>query len=398
LDVVARPAHGDLERALRALVVGKRGVDRFEIRKQPVLLDLACVRDHAAAKVDDVLVLEESLRGVLFNACQALVPKERASAALGLLGLVAATRGRNVTARRSYAASLLGYEGERGWDAFRGRYERDLIRDVAAELYLHEREYLAHKEMSVLPRGSASAGEGPQYPEVGRGYALIGYALTYHVRRDDYRAHFHSREYEIEATRPSPNPFKHWYKWSGTGVESLPVVVSPNHRIVGDLQRSEEGLAHFYVQLDERLQIGERTIIRLEQDLYDSKQSLKPILSTRNPDSALEWLTLRVILPMDRPPSKVTYGIWSPRHAGEDLVYAKDGKSWVDEELKAIVLEWSPTELRYDHRYAIQWAYADGEGVYPLNYEPPSDRNSLPSSDEPSDRYFKSDPSTRAQE
>jgi hypothetical protein len=367
-------------------LVACKGVDLFEIRSQPVLLQLNCVRARAGGRGADVLVLEDNFRELLTSLCQVLEPKARCSAALGLLGLVAATRGQNPTVRRRYAAELVaarrghGTSGVEPSEDFRQQHERTIVRDVAAQLWLHELDHLARREISVVPKVHGPAHEpsskqganqpawmhpAPEAPEGPRAYAKIGAAYTYHVR-ENYQSHGYTREFEIEAVRNAPNPFKHWYKWSGSGIAYPPIVVSPNHRSLGEPQVAQDGLTFFHVHLDEHLRVGQRTRIKIEQEFYDSNRTFRPILSARNSDAGLEWLTLRVLLPLSRPPSKVTYGVWNPRRDGEEQVRLEDGGFRADDELEAIVIEWSPPVLRYDHRYAIQWSYLDGDSIYPL--------------------------------
>lgn len=367
--------------SLTALVRGPKGVERFEIRNQAILLKLECIRQ--VGKSDDTLRLENAFREVLMTLCRALQPQERAMAALSLFGLAPAAQGRNLKVRRTLAAEALGYLSpsigeDKRWDAFRKRYEKDLIRDAAAELYLHELELIEHRAQPIVPSVKVDEArlaeappltplqeeEVPAPDEEPRTYAEVGAAFTYIVRGDDYRSHAYIREFEIEAVRQAPRPFKHWYKWSGTGTEGPPVVTSSGHHALGEPFKADN-LTYLYVHLGEDFHIGQRTTVRIQQDLYDSERTFEPILSSSIHDVGQEWLTLRVMLPTSRPPAKVWYSIWTRHHDMDVLVSTWPGTYQQDIELNALVIEWSPETVRWAYRYTIQWSYEDGDSIYP---------------------------------
>jgi hypothetical protein len=356
-----------IEENLRGLVRSKRGAARREIRNHSLLVDLYCVRGEA--KSHEVLKLEDSVRLVLTNVCMTLQPKQLGSAALALFGLIASTRGQPLTARRQVAGELMGYGGSRAWDAFRKRYEGEIIRQVADELYLMELDVIEHsrrRPADALEGELAAEEKQLELSDRDRGYVQIGTRHAYSISNEDLREHAIARWFEIEAIRSNVFNFRFHYQWSGHGQERRPVVISPGHSLLwGPVKMGS--WSYCQVRFDRPLSAGERAIIKVEQELYDTDCEFRPFLSANVGHEGTEWLELEIMLPAQRLPSSIHFKAFDRIGGDANLVpgLSSTGSYTTDKESGTASILWRPKNLRMNYRYVIEWMYGDGYGVYP---------------------------------
>lgn len=360
-----------LQETLLGLVKSKYGATLREIRKHPSLLDLACVRLHATGT--DVMQLEESFCRILDQICRTLEPENMVHAARSLFGLAPMSKFQLLTERRRLAGNALGYEGKNAWDPFRKKREKTLIIQVADGLYLMEIEASdrARRESSMTPLSlpDSPLGDLSHVLELERqgvfaGYVRIGSSRVYRVAEEDFRQHAMSRVFEIEAIRSGVSFFRHWYQWTGHGVEECPVVTSPGHRSLGVLANSGPWVYH-YIMFDRPLEAGERAVVRLEQSLYDTKRKFSSSFGSSVRGEGLDWLELRVVLPESSRPSsvyrQVSVDLGESLHPVLELSSA--GAVDFSAEPGMAVLEWKPNLLRPGHRYSLKWEHGTG-GLY----------------------------------
>ncbi len=361
-----------LQETLLGLVKSKRGATLREIRNHPPLLDLVCVRLHATGA--DVMQLEESFYRILDQICRTLEPEDMVHAARSLFGLAPMSKLRLPTERRRLAGKALGYEGKNAWDPFRKRREGPLIAQVADLLYLREVEAV-DRDRRTQSGGHGQSLHSPlggleQVLELERrgtfdGYVRVGVGNTYRIAEADLQLHAISRVYEIEAVRSGVSFFRHSYRWTGNGMQDVPVITSPGHRSLGILAPSGQWVFH-YVVFDEPLRAGDRAIVKVEQSLYDTERRFQSFLSANVRNIGFDWMKLKVVLPASRFPVAVHRTVFNGLGLDASVVpeLSGEGNVELDGEPGMASMQWKPEQLLPEHRYQLLWRQ-EGGGLYP---------------------------------
>ncbi len=89
--------------------------------------------------------------------------------------------------------------------------------------------------------------------------------------------------------------FTNQYRWSGSGVDTGPVVTSHGHSLSGPSRRAL-GWRSYVVTLDPALKKGQHATIAVRQQLTDDVEAFDPYLA-KTVHETMDRLTLRVRLP-----------------------------------------------------------------------------------------------------
>lgn len=198
--------------------------------------------------------------------------------------------------------------------------------------------------------------------EVQRGYRWVEATYTYEIDAADPHAHTQTVEVEIEAIRDGVRAFTNQYRWSGSGVDTGPVVTSPGHSLSGPSRRAL-GWRSYVVTLDPALKKAQRTTVAIRQQLTDDVEAFDPYLA-KSVHETMEQLTLRVRLPHHLKPLLV----WKVARdgVGPEGPEVERGTPQVTADATAHgwVIEWLVSRPVVGLTYELYWGYRDGQGVY----------------------------------
>jgi hypothetical protein len=196
------------------------------------------------------------------------------------------------------------------------------------------------------------------------GYRVKSIKYTYGFDPDDYSRHYQDCHTEIEATRNDVSLFEARYSWSGQG-SSEPSLRTRRQILLKHPQMRFQGFNHYYVHLQRPLMIGERTQIRVHQDLIDRDRRMDPQL-TKTVRESIDSLTLCVKFP-EAGPGKKDVRALARRSARDD-----------SDVIEILEFDYDDSERRASVRiekpergitYAIEWAWDgyrnDGLAVRP---------------------------------
>ena len=186
----------------------------------------------------------------------------------------------------------------------------------------------------------------------GPAYRWTTAEYVYRFDAADLRRQTQLIKVRIRARRNNVCCFENSYFWSGTG-DSKVRVVSPGHRFVGEAP-DDDSKKRYWVHLDSPLSRGEEAEIHVEQDLFDDRRSLRPILAKRVSEP-LDALVLRAVFPRVAAPAQVsarqTAYSEKARHWRE---VQRDDPKWQGEGSE-MQISYSPARPKVGRRYEIKW-------------------------------------------
>jgi len=182
------------------------------------------------------------------------------------------------------------------------------------------------------------------------GYRWISAEYVYQIDANDKQRHTQTIKICIEAIRPNVDIFENRYLWSGRGNEDVQVL-SPQHTLQGSVRRHQVW-KYYYVHLGHGLAKGERTNITVCQQLYDEENLFESFLGKAVAEP-IGHLTLRVLLPTRRPPTKVE-NIEQLGPPPIDRVAAKTVSSC---DAATGECRWDISNPVLGRRYVIRWEY-----------------------------------------
>lgn len=184
-----------------------------------------------------------------------------------------------------------------------------------------------------------------------RGYRWIRAEYLYRIHDDDPRHHSQTITILLEAMRPGVDLFENRYLWSGKGKEEPPKIISPGATLLGPLV--QRGLwKYYYVHLGRELSTGERTEVKILQELYDDEDKYEPFLA-KTVIEPLDHLILRVVFPKDRPPREAVCNVGSAAVPANAVIQRTPCQ--YDSESRE--LRWEIPEPVFGHRYEIRWRW-----------------------------------------
>jgi len=341
------PNVDELAEALNRLV--RKGATRDEVLNrldEDFLRRLQCIQ--GSQENNHVLDLADNFVRVLTSACRRVEPKARADAARALFKRYPGTEDLSAHGRESRAAALM----HTSYDQFHRYLRRALIISVAQEI---DRQEFRHIQLQRR-EGTDSL----VYPE---GYAVINTFSSYTISPDDYRLHFSTRRAEIVAVRPHVTHFIHYYQWSGVGQEDPPEIISPGHKLIGDLVRAENW-TYCYIHLGHQLKVGEPVTVELRQRLYDEGQRFSTHFGETPRNEGIQSISMQIVLPRERLPSEIKYITYAGETPSANPLDTEHGNC----DPATGVIEWTPNGVAYRRRYVISWDYPNGS-LYPDNYK-----------------------------
>jgi hypothetical protein len=197
--------------------------------------------------------------------------------------------------------------------------------------------------------------------EVQRGYRWVDATYTYEIDAADPHVHTQTVEVEIKAIR-DVRAFTNQYRWSGSGVDTGPVVTSPGHSLSGPSRRAL-GWRSYVVTLDPALKKGKHTTVAVRQQLTDDVEAFDPYLA-KTVHETMDQLTLRVRLPHHLKPLLA----WKVVRAGVGPegpeVERGTPEVTADSAAHGWVIEWLVCRPVVGLTYELYWGYRDGRGVY----------------------------------
>lgn len=185
-----------------------------------------------------------------------------------------------------------------------------------------------------------------------RGYRWVRAEFTYSIDETDDRKHIQDIEIEIEAMRPRISSIENRYQWSGSG-RSKPILLgNPKHKILGSTIR--RGMwEYYYVYLGRELEVGDREIIKIHQEFYDTRRQFQPFLA-KTVVELLGNLTLRVKLPTARKAAVKSISLEETSGIApiQTRVSTKSGS--ID---SAGIITYSVDSPKFNNNYMIVWSY-----------------------------------------
>lgn len=187
----------------------------------------------------------------------------------------------------------------------------------------------------------------------GPAYRWISAEYEYRFDPLDLRRQTQLIKVRIRARRNNVCCFGNSYSWSGTG-ESGIRVISAGHRYVGEAPADDSKKA-YWVHLDSPLNRGEEAEIHVEQDLFDERRSLLPIL-TKRVSEPLDALVLRAVFPRSAAPKEASarQTMYSEKLRKWREVECEDPK-WRGEGSGMQQISYAPARPKVGRRYELKW-------------------------------------------
>ena len=186
----------------------------------------------------------------------------------------------------------------------------------------------------------------------GPGYRWVSAEYVYRFDPLDLRNQTQVINIKIRALRDNVCCFENSYYWSGTGNSEVRVT-SAGHRYVGEVP-ADDSKKLYWIHLDTPLSRGEEADIQVQQELFDDRRSLKPML-TKRVSQRLDSLTLKAVFPQPAVP---------PSMVAREMTYSKKPPHWRVAQLDeprwrpdGVVTEisYSPPKPRTKRRYELKW-------------------------------------------
>lgn len=192
------------------------------------------------------------------------------------------------------------------------------------------------------------------------GYRWISATYTYQIDATDPRQHCQKTDITIKALRDGVRTFSNQYRWSGSGEELVPQVVSSGHYFAGEIERSL-AWRRYDVRLEPHLRRGERTTVSVLQQLYDSDERFELFLA-KSVHQPTEQLVLRVELPMKLVPNRV----WTVEQfsAGPGAQVIKQTELEARVENTLATMEWRVVRPVQGRAYQLRWNYLSDRSLY----------------------------------
>ena len=184
-----------------------------------------------------------------------------------------------------------------------------------------------------------------------RGYRWVRAEYVYRIDDTEQQHHTQTIEIQIEAMRPQVDHFENRYLWSGSGQEDVPKVISDGHSLMGPPIRRRIW-NYYYVHLGHEFTVGERQNVKIVQQLYDTNKSYEPFLAKIILEP-VDYLTLRAILPRNRPPI-TAYHI---EHSSSFPEYNVVEQGKLNFDTVNWELRWDIPSPTLNHRYEIRWSW-----------------------------------------
>jgi len=180
-------------------------------------------------------------------------------------------------------------------------------------------------------------------------YRWIAAEYVYRFDPADLRKQTQLIKVKIRARRHNVCCFENSYFWSGTG-ESAVRVVSNGHRYVGEAP-ADDSKRRYWVHLDTPLSRGEEAEIHLEQDLFDDRRSLRPILA-KKVSEPLDVLVLRAVFPRAAAPAQVSAR--QTTYSGQWREVQRDEPKWQGDGAE-MQISYAPLKPKVGRRYELKW-------------------------------------------
>ncbi|MET8150283.1 hypothetical protein ACIBSW_13335 [Actinoplanes sp. NPDC049668] len=184
------------------------------------------------------------------------------------------------------------------------------------------------------------------------GYRVISIRYDFTFDKKDHGRQRQDIEIQLEAIRPNVSLFEAKYRWSGHGPARLSLQTSAQ-LLLTHPDMTYEGWTYYYVKLLRPLQRGERTTIKIRQDLEDVNRRMDFQL-TRTVRESLDLLVLCVNFPNSGPREKDIWAV-ERRSALKDIG-----------NLQRLAIDYDSSERRAEltvpdptpgKTYAIEWTW-----------------------------------------
>jgi hypothetical protein len=182
-----------------------------------------------------------------------------------------------------------------------------------------------------------------------RGYRYVQAEYIYEIDARDVQRHSQTIRLMIEAIRPGVAIFELRYRWTGTGTEHTPEVLSANHHLLGTVLRTKDW-RHYFVHLGRELEIGEREEVITRQEFRDERNDFLPFLGKVIKDP-INSLTLRVLVPRQLRPTGVVFRELRSDIEGADIL-REEGGTW---DQHTHEMKWQIPAPRFGRYYEISW-------------------------------------------
>lgn len=193
------------------------------------------------------------------------------------------------------------------------------------------------------------------------GYRWVKATYTYVVDADDPHVHRQKTDVVIRAIRDGVRTFSNQYRWSGSGDEPEPTVMSTGHTLAGPIERLQ-AWRRYDVRLEPFLRKGDTATVELLQQLRDSDEQFELFLA-KTVYEPMERLHLRVELPARLTPDmawcEIQVGGAGPQAPLVD-------RHLVSPSLRNGVahLDWEVQRPTLGRSYRLRWSYASAGSFY----------------------------------